>query len=127
MLCIKVFKAYGLPDLLGGTNPYVLFDWGPLGRAATQAVKHTTSPEFNATLRFKSPSEHGSALSTALMNSPPLSISVYSRNESLSDMLIGGIQLDDKDMNSSHPLRVYLYSGEDQAECGVLEFQVYVI
>jgi Ca2+-dependent lipid-binding protein len=132
MLCIKVMRAYGLPDMLGGTNPYILFDWGHLGRASTHAVQNTTSPEFNATLRFKSPSEHGSSLSTTLMNSPPLSISVYSRNESLSDVVIGGIQLDDKDMNSNYPLRVYLYSqdpdgGEDQIECGVLEFQVYVI
>jgi hypothetical protein len=127
MLCIKVFRAFDLPDVLGGTNPYVLFDWGHLGRASTHAVKNATSPNFNATLRFKSPSEHGSSLATALMNSPPLSISVYSRQESTSDTFIGGIRLDDKDMNSSHPLRVYLYNDEDEAECGTLEFQVNVL
>lgn len=127
MLCIKVLRAYDLPDVLGGTNPYILFDWGHLGRASTHAVKNTTAPEYNATLRFKSPSEHGSSLSTALMNSPPLSVTVHSRRESMPDKVIGGIQLDDKDMNSSHPLRVYLYSDEEQVECGILEFQVYVI
>ena len=126
MLCVKVLCAYGLPEMLGGTNPYIVFDWGHLGRASTQAIKNTTSPNYNATLRFKSPSEQGSSLSTSLMNSPPLSISVYSRNESLSDALIGGVQLDDKDMNSNSPLRVYLYNDEYE-ECGVLEFQVYII
>ena len=128
MLCIKVLRAYGLPDLLGGTNPYIFFDWGHLGRASTHAVRNTTSPEFNATLRFKSPSAHGSALGTALMSAPPLGISVHSRNESVSDTVIGGIRLDDKDLNSNHPLRVHLYTNDgEQAECGVLEFQVYVI
>ncbi len=98
-----------------------------MGRASTQAVSNTTSPTFNATLRFKSPSDPGSSLSTALMHSPPLSIIVYSRNESVSDTFIGKIQLDDKDLNSSHPLRVYLQSEDGRTECGILEFQVLLL
>ena len=126
MLCIRVYRAYDLPNLPGGTNPYVRFDWGKLGRASTQAVVNTSCPTFDATLRFKSPSEPGSSLSTALMNSPPLSVVVFSRNDSADDTEIGGIDLDDRDINSNYPLRVYLQNAHNGSDCGVLEFQVYV-
>jgi hypothetical protein len=55
ILSVKVLRAWGLAETLGGTNAYVVFDWGRYGKAATQAVANTTQPHFGATLQFRSP------------------------------------------------------------------------
>ena len=95
MLCIKVLRAASLPQTLGAPNPYVVFDWGSLGKASTHAVLNSTRPVFNSTLRFRSPASQGVSLSDALMKSPPLELLLYSRRESTSDDLLGHVTITD--------------------------------
>jgi len=55
VISIKIIRASELMDNLGGTNAYVLLDWGKLGKASTQAVINSNAPYFGSTLKFKSP------------------------------------------------------------------------
>ena len=54
-ITVTVTKAWGLPEGTVYTNPYVVIDWGHLGRAATSAVADTTAPLFGCSLKFRSP------------------------------------------------------------------------
>ena len=53
MICIRIHRIENLREMpLGDTNPFVVVDWGKLGRSQTQAVYKSLQPEFSAILRF---------------------------------------------------------------------------
>lgn len=110
IVSIRVVRAWDLPECLGGTNAYVVFDWGKWGKATTQAISNTTEPCFGATLQFKSPylpvddgaavrGSYGAMLSTLqygqlLSRAGPMKVLVYHRNQSVSDELLGYGEID---------------------------------
>jgi hypothetical protein len=117
MICVKVGNAMNLPEApLGDTNPFVILDWGELGQAQTQTIYRTVDPEFNCSLRFRSPltsksnydklsifgaenssiySEKGVLDLLKIVDKiPNLSISVYSKNMSISDELLCHAEID---------------------------------
>ena len=55
VISIKIIRASELIECLGGTNAYIVLDWGKLGRASTQAVINSNEPYFGSTLKFRSP------------------------------------------------------------------------
>lgn len=81
MICIKVLRVFSIPtDIsINDMNPYVVFDWDTLGKAATHSIQQTFTPEFNSILKFHSPLPHGSSIQETLLYSPPLLIQLYSR------------------------------------------------
>jgi hypothetical protein len=114
MVSIKVHRAWDLPDdLLGGTNAYIVVDWGRLGRATTQAIMNSCHPIFDATLQFRSPlvpyddersgdetdgvDDHLAEYSRVVIKdraymyrmSGPMQVLLYNRNRSVSDELLG--------------------------------------
>lgn len=99
-ICIK--QAFDLSDALGGTNPYIVLDWGHLGRVSTKTIIGSNSPKFDTVFVFESPYRLVSADNDAkegrivyasnlkyLSNAPQLQLFVYSKNQSVSDELIG--------------------------------------
>lgn len=113
LLSVKIIRAWGLSESLGGTNPYVVVDWGKYGKSATQAVAHTTEPHFGATLQFRSPYTvlrdtdrqalqndptiavlHASSGTQYISFAGPLKVSVYNRNQSVSDELLAYGEVD---------------------------------
>lgn len=102
MTTLKVLRAVNLPEaFLGGgyTCPYLIIDWGSLGRATTQAIINDTNPLFNSILKFKVPKKFTSLspcdvehpedwLKSFLVITPPMSIYVYGRHDSVSDELL---------------------------------------
>lgn len=131
VITVRVIRAWDLVDCLGGTNAYVVLDWGRHGRAATQSVRDNTAPHFGATLRFKSPyvllqnvdmgdeqsvelthlfnrgmleqigQEHGGNVlfdsnekSLFISYAGPMALQVYSRNSSVSDEMLGWVEVD---------------------------------
>lgn len=98
IIVLQLPRAWGLQETLGGPNPYFILDWGPLGRAATQAVSNTTNPIFHAVLKFKSPlivvsrnekSDICLGGHSFVFQEIPLHIYAYSRNKTISDELLG--------------------------------------
>jgi len=55
VISVKIIRASELMDCLGGTNAYIVLDWGKLGKASTQAVINSNEPYFGSTLKFRSP------------------------------------------------------------------------
>jgi hypothetical protein len=55
VISIKIIRGSELMDCLGGTNAYIVLDWGKLGKASTQAVINSNEPYFGSTLKFRSP------------------------------------------------------------------------
>ena len=55
VISVKIIRASELMDCLGGTNAYIVLDWGKLGKASTQAVINSNDPYFGSTLKFRSP------------------------------------------------------------------------
>ena len=107
IVSVNILKAWNLPtDLLGSTNPYVVLDWGIYGRACSFAIMNSTQPNYNCVVQFRSPLEtaspkeleSGSHQHLVYVNGRPYNIPpsipimkayVYSRNESISDELLG--------------------------------------
>lgn len=104
MVSITVVRAWELQEALGSTNPYIVIDWGPFGRSSTHSIASTTAPRYGSYLRFKSPfrvwsaskknrgSDHGCiniAGQRCQLADVPIIVSAYSRNESVSDELLG--------------------------------------
>ena len=100
-ICIK--QAFDLSDALGGTNPYVVLDWEHLGRVSTKTVLGSTNPKFDTIFRFESPYRLATKDNEDVKNgrivyaskqkyisvAPHLHLYVYSKNQSVSDELIG--------------------------------------
>ena len=96
MICIKVIRAWELPDVTPTINPYFVFDWGLLGRSQTHAIKQSTTPLYNSILRFKSPRCDDSSIRNLLLAAPPLNIYLCNRNEKGSeDDVVGEAYIDD--------------------------------
>jgi hypothetical protein len=114
MVSVTVVRAWDLQEALGSTNPYIVVDWGIFGRSTTQTIASTTTPRFGSYLRFKSPfrvlastatakksrgasQQQGGGISIAgeryQLADCPMIISAYSRNESVSDELLGSATL----------------------------------
>ena len=114
---IKVLRAWDLVETLGGCRPYVDLDWGALGTARTEACPESCNPEFSgiasSCLQFRSPAisngpsaELLAALGEDILVAwadgktllpvflPPLNVSVYSANNSVSDEFVGDGQAD---------------------------------
>jgi hypothetical protein len=105
IISITVLRAWDLNEGLGDCNPYVVIDWGKLGRAATQAVPSTTCPHFGSILKFKSPLKPvqwqakqgvpnvcGVVFVEGIecfLQDVNMKIFVYSRNQSVSDEMLG--------------------------------------
>ena len=107
VVSVNILRAWNLPtDLLGSTNPYVVLDWGKYGRACSFAIMNSTQPNFNCVVRFKSPLETASRKEIesaspqhlVYVNRHPFAVAadtpimkayIYSRNESISDELLG--------------------------------------
>ena len=85
-VCIRVVRAWGLREVVGGSNPYVVLRWGALSQSS-QAVFSSVSPYFNAVLTFSGPRKD-----------EVLKAFVYSRNMSLSDELLGYAEVDVEDL-----------------------------
>lgn len=114
IVTVHVIRAWDLMEGLGGTNPYIVIDWGTLGRQSTQTIQETTEPMFKSFLRFMTPLIYSSdAINTA---SPrqlkiqksifdiidiPMMIYIFSRNASCSDELLGQTMVQRKDIIAS--------------------------
>jgi len=159
MICVCVIKAWDLPETLADTNPFVIIDWGgtlcinllfliyatislfnciltELGVSRTQVVEKTTSPKFDSDLRFRCPITtypHGDSIdifnSATIM--PKIRISVYSKNSSISDELLGCALLDAKEFfqitSGSKGGYVNIFSFPDGNSAGVVEFKAWVV
>jgi hypothetical protein len=105
---LRVNEAFQLAEglVLGELKPYVVFDWDFLGRAHTQAVAgrggaggdEESSFCFNSTLKFRTPKlppnateNRNQRLYTLLSHAPALQISIYNRNDSVSDEKLGEV------------------------------------
>lgn len=128
MLCIKVIQLQTLLNISKDMHLYVSFDWEVLGRASTHALrppKHI----YNATLRFRSPLPHGSSLQDALLNSPPLMIELFSRNEnSSSDICLGRKFIEDLSLFDirRQPLHIQLLDGKTNV-VGVIDIEIVIM
>jgi len=116
MFVIRVNEAFHLTEGLGEMKPYVVFDWDFLGKAHTQAVslrqamadtgsnsdgemlKEDICFCYNSTLKFRTPKLPPNAtenpnhrLYTLLSHAPALCISIYNRNDSVSDEKLGEV------------------------------------
>ena len=115
---IKVVRAWGLVETLGGCCPYIELNWGTLGRACTATAALTTAPEYacpsmHSCLQFRSPVisngpsaellaaleedtlvawEDGSTAVPVFL--PPLKVTAFSANMSVSDEFIGDGEAD---------------------------------
>lgn len=131
MFCIKVHRAHSLPDTLGGPNPYVVFDWGALGKASTHTVRNSRSPVFNSSLRFRSPASQGSSLGEALMKAPPLQVTLFSKNDSMSDECIGYCYIPDTSAlqsDSEGLMRIDIKrDGDNKTLYGAIEFAIEIL
>jgi hypothetical protein len=145
LVSIRILRAWGLPDSLGGTNAYVVVDWGKYGQSSTQAVPNSTEPHFGALLQFRSPytrldmEELAAAQSDPTMSilrgtegalyvswATPMKVVVYNRNESVSDEIIGCAEIDAHEFISrrvSEPSVLPLHLNGDAAGC--LEFALF--
>lgn len=108
-----VVRAWGLPEALGACVPYVLLEWGTLGRGSTCTPVQDSPPAgagatcayFGAQVPFRSPEvdqvsgevlallEEGHSLTwpdgrEVPVYVPPLRVLVFSRNRSVSDELL---------------------------------------
>jgi len=139
---ILVLRATGLVEGLGGCNPYAVLSWGDLGHARTHSVPYTSSPNFMQNLKFRSPivlngpsAELLIALGEDLyvnwqpegtlvqVYSPPLTVSIYSANSSVSDDLLAQGEVDTYQM-LQHPVvhTIALYDQRDKP-AGAIELQ----
>lgn len=139
MLCIRVIKAWSLPETLGDTNPFVILDWGELGVSRTQVVDRSTSPTFNCDLRFRWPSklcdDHSSESENVLDFAsfmPKVRISIYNKHSSISDELLGCALLDAKEFlqltsSGNDGGNVEVYSFPEGTPAGVIELKSWKI
>jgi hypothetical protein len=131
MFCVKVLRAYSIADTLTGPNPYIVFDWGALGKASTHTVRNSTSPLFNSSLRFRSPATQGSSLADALMKSPPLQLILYTKNDSISDECLGYCSITDTSAlkaDSDGVIRIDLTrDGDSRTVSGTVEFLIEIM
>ena len=107
---VVVVRAWALREVIGGSNPYVVVDWGPCGKHSTQAVMDSTEPYFGSVLKFKSPFQATHRPAMAVMK-----VYVYSRNLSTSDELLGYVEL------NSEGLLALL---GDSSECATMTYQL---
>lgn len=146
LISVRVVRAWGLPECLGGTCAYVLVDWGAQGKAATHPVKHSTEPHYGATLQFKSPyraieaeerdlllnhAAHEVHLLRAMSGTEyassagPMRVHIYNRNESVSDELVASGELDLHEIivttNAGEPSILYVTDNIGQP-AGCVEF-----
>lgn len=111
VVSITVVRAWDLPEALGPTNPYIIIDWERFGRSSTHSISSTTSPRYGSYLRFRSPFIPYIESSTPTSNKKksrslstdaivihgqkytladiPMSVMAYSRNQSVSDEILG--------------------------------------
>jgi Ca2+-dependent lipid-binding protein len=119
MVCVQVIRSWDLPETLTDTNPYVIIDWGKLGISKTQTIQNTTEPVFNATLRFRFPFNFDcnyDAITNLKMKAhklPSLKISIYSKNFSISDELLG-----ESDLNAEYFINLTLSNPNDSKVAG---------
>ena len=107
-------RAHDLKDSLGGCNPYIIIDWGPLGRLSTVPLVNTTDPAYNTTLHFGNRESLHVSYPDKGEIWPPIDISVYQRNISISDELIGrGHMPTLKVFSGFHKINLYDEYGED--------------
>ena len=129
--------------MLIDTNPYVVIDWDALGVAKTQAIWNSVNPYFQATLQFKFPEDVDLPidddnsrfdLRDLAENLPKIRISVYSRNRSISDDLLGMTLLEPSDLlertlismrpHSTCPIEIY---GNDGSITGYVDLKTYTV
>lgn len=140
MVTIKIIRAWDLFEALGGTNAYVIVDWGKFGRSSTQAVVNSVDPYFGATLRFKSPFRKAddadiiSNLGKDMVSikgevyystACPIRVYLYHRNESIVDELLGEAEVDPIDVATIEGTSVlYLYDRISKSNAGCLELSM---
>jgi hypothetical protein len=130
VVTVKVLRAWGLPEELGGTNAYIVLDWGKYGRATTQAVANSTEPHFGATLQFKSPyrgHKSGAADVDVGEEAGLMRVCVLNRNQSVSDELIALGEIDplaQVSQGRGEPAILELRCARDRQPAGCLEFIV---
>lgn len=122
---LRVNRAWGLVEELAVVNPYVVVDWGSLGRACTDPVIASTCPNYNCYLEFKSPfaiginmagvedeSDDGDTVRKSkdairyirlkgkefAIAAPNVKTYIYSRNETMSDELLGEGEVEVEDL-----------------------------
>lgn len=89
---VTIVRAWGLAEMLGGTNAYIIASWGCGSRckasARTAAVPNSTQPQFNASLVLDErwPAVHSLEDEMA---EKVLVLRVFNQNPSLSDDLLG--------------------------------------
>lgn len=104
-----VVRAWGLPEALGACVPYVVLEWGTLGRGSTAPCSSDadsySAPHFGERVLFRTPEvDRVSGEVLALLDEghqlqwpdgrevpvyvPSLHVHVYSRNRSVSDELL---------------------------------------
>jgi hypothetical protein len=130
VVTVKVLRAWGLPEELGGTNAYVVLDWGRYGRATTQAVANSTEPHFGSTLQFKSPyrgHKRGATDAEVGEEAGLMRVFVLNRNQSVSDELIASGEIDPiahVSQGRGEPTILELRCARDRQPAGCLEFIV---
>eukprot|EP01036_Dinobryon_divergens_P031145 gene31145-40500_t len=110
VVSIVVVRCWGLREIVGGSNPYVIIDWGPCGKLSTQAVMDSTEPYFGCVLKF--PAQVQRPAAAAIMK-----VYVYSRNLSTSDELLGYVEISSDDLLARS-------SSSAAAECATLTYQL---
>jgi hypothetical protein len=130
VVTVKVLRAWCLPEELGGTNAYIVLDWGRYGRATTQAVANTTEPHFGSTLQFKSPycgHKRGAADAKVREEAGLMRVFVLNRNQSVSDEMIASGEIDPLahvSQGRGEPTILELRCARDRQPAGCLEFIV---
>jgi hypothetical protein len=130
VVTVKVLRAWGLPEELGGTNAYIVLDWGKYGRATTQAVANSTEPHFGSTLQFKSPyrgHKRGATDAEVGEEAGLMRVCVLNRNQSVSDELIALGEIDplaQVSQGRGEPAILELRCARDTQPAGCLEFIV---
>jgi hypothetical protein len=109
VVSIVVVRCWGLREIVGGSNPYVVIDWGPCGKLSTQAVMDSTEPYFGSVLKFPAQVQRPAAAAI-------LKAYVYSRNLSTSDELLGYVEISSDDLLAR--------SSSAAAECATLTYQL---
>lgn len=131
---ITVIRASGLPECLGGTNPYVVVHIPSFGQTQTQTLSNTTDPFFGATLLLRSPLSNNefSHIDDGVVNIgddgswTKVQFIVFNKNPSLSDDLIAltetdvGTILQTCEFGSATLNLV----DKDQCLCGTIEVKV---
>jgi hypothetical protein len=107
-LDVTVLSASDLPEVLGGTNPYVVVQIPAHGRGQTPAVPGSTDPHFGVTLSISSPLKGAAQrLSRSEFDDDVVNIGdaedelwtkvqimVFNKNPSISDELLAAAEID---------------------------------